>query len=84
MELRWKAERYFVCFRSPLKRMTVGMLLASVAFVAAALVQLEIDVRTAIAAASTQMLNPHSVSLECHHVFSRKRCRISQQAATAK
>lgn len=63
--------------------MTVGMLLASVAFVAAALVQLEIDVRTATAAASTQALHRH-ISLECHHVFSRKRCRISQQAVIAK
>lgn len=41
--------------------MTVGMLLASVAFVAAALVQLEIDVRTAVAAASTQTPVPHAV-----------------------
>lgn len=32
-----------LCF-SPLKRMTVGMLFAAMAFVAAALVQLEIDV----------------------------------------
>lgn len=60
MERRWKAERHFVCFRSPLKRMTVGMLLASVAFVAAALVQLEIDVSTA--AASTQTLTRHAVN----------------------
>lgn len=64
--------------------MTVGMLLASVAFVAAALVQLEIDVRAATAAASTQVLHCHAVSLKCHHVFSRKRCRISQQAVKVK
>lgn len=37
-----------VCFHSPLKKMVVGMLLASMAFVAAAFVQLEIDVRTAL------------------------------------
>lgn len=55
---RW----YLVCFCSPVKKMTVGMLLASVAFIAAALVQLEIDVRTATAATSTQTLNPHAVN----------------------
>lgn len=36
------------CFCSPLKRMTVGMFLAALAFVAAGLVQIQIDVRTHI------------------------------------
>lgn len=47
---------YFVCFCSPVKRMTVGMFLAAMAFVAAALVQLQIDVRTTIAAVSMFVL----------------------------
>lgn len=47
---------YFVCFRSPVKRMTVGMFLAAMAFVAAALVQLQVDVRTTIAAVSLFVL----------------------------
>lgn len=47
---------YFVCFCSPVKRMTVGMFLAAMAFVAAALVQLQIDVRSTIAAVSLLVL----------------------------
>lgn len=47
---------YFVCFCSPVKRMTVGMFLAAMAFVAAAFVQLQVDVRTTLAAVSLFVL----------------------------
>lgn len=40
--------------------MTVGMLLAALAFVAAALVQLQIDVRATIAAVSMHVLCCHA------------------------
>lgn len=45
-----------MCLCSPVKKMTVGMFLAAMAFVAAALVQLEIDVRPALAAVLTLVL----------------------------
>lgn len=51
---------YIVCFCSPVKRMTVGMFLAAMAFVAAALVQLQIDVRTTLAAVSLFVLFGHA------------------------
>lgn len=44
LDIRHQLKRVCVCVCSPLKRMTVGMLFAALAFVAAALVQLQIDV----------------------------------------
>lgn len=39
---------YVFCYTRPLRKITVGMFLASLAFVAAALVQVQIDVSSAI------------------------------------
>lgn len=44
--LEFEGVKQEVCLCSPLKRMTVGMFLAALAFVTAALVQIQIDVRS--------------------------------------
>lgn len=84
-EDRWTAERCVlcVCVHSPLKKMVVGMLLASVAFVIAAFVQMEIDVSTALAAAPTRTL-AQTLRLDLHRVVSRKRCQTSRRPRRAK
>lgn len=76
---------------SPLKRMTVGMFLAALAFIAAALVQIQIDVsvthknvqRATATYAKSYEAQPTRTCTQCH--FScRKHCLRSHQAMKPK
>lgn len=70
---------HFCCMTRPLKRMTVGMVLASIAFICAALVQLEIDVsRTVFYSVPTTWLSWFDVKFMLLLCFSRKLCQPSR------
>lgn len=67
------------CMTRPLKRMTVGMVLASIAFICAALVQLEIDVsRTVFYSVPTTQLSWFDAKFMLLLCFSRKLCQPSR------
>lgn len=70
---------HFCWMTRPLKRMTVGMVLASIAFICAAVVQLEIDVsRTVFYNVPTTQLSWFDVKFMLLLCFSRKLCQPSR------